>query len=127
MEVDESIALTAEYKGKLYFFCSEGCRERFFKGHPSSGRRSTYELIIIGGGPAGLTAAVYAATMKIDTFVITKNLGGQAYDSTKIQNYMGYDFITGPELVAKFRDQLIHPHYVDHLMSEVEKIEIKNN
>ncbi len=85
--------------------------------------RTSYDLIIIGGGPAGLTAAVYAATLKMDAFLITIDLGGQAIDSTKVENYMGYDFITGPELIDKFQDQLIHSHYIDHLMNEVEKIE----
>jgi len=79
-------------------------------------------VIIIGGGPAGLTAAVYAATMKLHAFLVSKNLGGQAVDSSKILNYMGYDFITGPELVDKFKDQLIRSHYIDHLISEVEHI-----
>ncbi len=60
--------------------------------------------------PAGLTAAVYAATMKMDAFMIAKDLGGQAVDSTKIENYMGYDFITGPELIGKFREQLVRSH-----------------
>jgi alkyl hydroperoxide reductase subunit F len=36
---------------------------------------------------------------------------------------MGFDFITGPELIAKFRGQLVCSHYVDHVISEVEKIE----
>ncbi len=84
---------------------------------------TSYDLIIIGGGPAGLTSAVYAATLEINTFLITKDLGGQAINSTKIENYKGFDFITGPELIEKFRYQLIHSHYIDHLMSEVEKIE----
>lgn len=123
MEVHESTALTSEFDGKLYYFCSEGCREKFLYEHPVRPDRSNYELIIIGGGPAGLTAALYASMLKVDTFVITSDLGGQAFDSTKIENYMGYDFITGPELVAKFKDQLIQSHYVDHVIREVEKIE----
>jgi alkyl hydroperoxide reductase subunit F len=79
-------------------------------------------VIIIGGGPAGLTTAVYATTMKLHAFLVAKDLGGQAVDSSKILNYMGYDFITGPELVDKFKDQLIRSHYIDHLISEVEHI-----
>ncbi len=126
MAVQEDEALTLDYNGGLYYFCSEGCRDTFLKGHPDKTKRSHYELIIIGGGPAGLTASVYASMMKIDTFVIAKYLGGQAYDSSKIENYMGYDFITGPELVQKFKDQLIHSHYVDHRLTEVEKIESAN-
>lgn len=123
MEVDERNAFTAECEGKTFYFCSEGCRERFMKGRICRIPRTSYDLIIIGGGPAGLTAAVYAATLKMDAFLITKDLGGQAIDSTKIENYMGFDFITGPELIEKFQYQLIHSHYIDHLMSDVERIE----
>ncbi len=123
MEVDERNAFTAECEGRTFYFCSEGCRERFMRERICKIPRTSYDLIIIGGGPAGLTAAVYAATLKMDAFLITKDLGGQAIDSTKIENYMGFDFITGPELVEKFQYQLIHSHYIDHLMSDVEKIE----
>lgn len=121
MEVDRNEAVTIEYEGKIVYFCSEGCRDVFIDGHSKQPKRS-YELIIIGGGPAGLTAAVYAATLKIDAFVITRDLGGQAIDSTKIKNYMGFDFITGPELTQKFKEQLIHSNYIAHLVGEVEKI-----
>lgn len=123
MEVDEKGALTSECDGETYYFCSEGCRDRFLKERVCKFPRTSYDLIIIGGGPSGLTAAVYAATLKMDAFLITKDLGGQAVDSTKIENYMGYDFITGTELIEKFQDQLIHSHYIDHLMDSVEKIE----
>lgn len=44
-----------------------------------------YDLIIIGAGPAGITAAVYAARKKIDTLVVTKDIGGQAALSGDIQ------------------------------------------
>ena len=123
MDVDENNALTTEYDGETCYFCSEGCRDKFLKEKTRKLPHTSYDLIIIGGGPAGLTAAVYAATLRMNAFLITRNLGGQAIDSTKIENYMGYDFITGPELIEKFQYQLIHSHYIDHLMSEVEKIE----
>jgi alkyl hydroperoxide reductase subunit F len=123
MEVDEKDAITRECGGKVYYFCSEGCRDKFVVEEVCELPRTSYDLIIIGGGPAGLTAGVYSATLKMDAFLITKDLGGQAIDSTKIENYMGFDFITGPELIEKFQEQLIHSHYIDHLMSEVEKIE----
>lgn len=122
MEVEEEGAITAECDGVTYYFCSEGCKDKFLSEIVCTPRTS-YDLLIIGGGPAGLTAAVYATTLKMDALLITKELGGQAIDSTKIENYMGFDFITGPELVVKFNHQLIHSHYIDHLISEVEKIE----
>mgnify|MGYP002282226748 CR=1 FL=1 len=56
---------------------------------------NNYDLLIIGGGPAGLTAAVYASVSRINTFFIANDIGGQAIDSTKIRNYMGFDFISG--------------------------------
>lgn len=123
MEVPDDQAVSAEYDGQTYYFCSEGCREKFLHSHPRKEPRSVYDLIIIGGGPAGITAAVYAATLKIDTFVAASDLGGQAIDSTKIKNYMGYSFITGPELAEKFKAQLLHSNYVDHSLCDVEKLE----
>jgi alkyl hydroperoxide reductase subunit F len=65
-----------------------------------------YDLIIIGGGPAGMTAAVYAARKKMDTLLITTDFGGQPMWTMEIENYMGYQFITGPELMAKFEEQV---------------------
>jgi NADH-dependent peroxiredoxin subunit F len=123
MECSENSVIKAEVMGEIYYFCSEGCRDRFLKERANKLPRTSYDLIIVGGGPAGLTAAVYAATMKMDAFLIAKDLGGQAVDSTKIENYMGYDFITGPQLVEKFQEQFVRTHYIDHVISEVEKIE----
>lgn len=65
-----------------------------------------HDLIIIGGGPAGLTSAVYSARKKMDTLLLTKELGGQLMWTREIENYMGYQFISGPELMAKFEDQV---------------------
>ncbi len=123
MDVREEKAFTAECGGEVFYFCSEGCRKKFLAERECSIPRTSYALIIIGGGPAGLTAAVYAANLKMDALLVTKDLGGQAIDSTKIENYMGFDFITGPTLIEKFQLQLVHSHYIDHLISEVERIE----
>lgn len=107
MALREEEAVTAECDGVVYYFCSEGCRDKFLDELPCAG--SAYDLIIIGGGPAGLTAGVYAATLKMDALLVAKDLGGQAVDSTKIENYLGFDFITGPELIGKFKYQLFIP------------------
>jgi alkyl hydroperoxide reductase subunit F len=66
----------------------------------------TYDLIILGAGPAGITAAVYAARKKIDFLVVTQDIGGQAAISGDIENYTGYQFITGPELTLKFQEHM---------------------
>lgn len=66
--------------------------------------RSTYDLVIVGGGPAGLAAAIYAAREGIDAIVVDANaLGGQAGISDRIANYPGFpDGISGAELANRF-------------------------
>jgi alkyl hydroperoxide reductase subunit AhpF len=64
------------------------------------------DLIIIGAGPAGITAAVYAARKRIEFAVITKDIGGQTSWSGNVENYTGYQFITGPDLAAKFEEHM---------------------
>jgi len=65
-----------------------------------------YDLIIIGAGPAGMTAGVYAARKKLKTLIISKDIGGQASWSSDIENYLGFSMITGPDLVKKFEEHL---------------------
>ncbi len=66
---------------------------------------SDYDVIIIGAGPAGLTAALYAARRALKTLVISKDLGGQAALTDKIFNYPGVTFTAGLPLMQGFRDQ----------------------
>jgi len=65
-----------------------------------------YDLIIIGAGPAGITAAVYAARKRLNFLVVTGDIGGQTAWSGDIENYTGYQFITGPDLTAKFEEHM---------------------
>jgi len=65
-----------------------------------------YELIIIGAGPAGMTAAVYVARKRLKTLLISDNLGGQPLTTAGVENYMGYQFIEGSELMRKFEEQV---------------------
>jgi len=65
-----------------------------------------YDLVIIGAGPAGITAAIYASRKRLDTLVISKDIGGQAALSGDVENYTGYQFISGPELALKFEEHL---------------------
>jgi alkyl hydroperoxide reductase subunit F len=65
-----------------------------------------YELIIIGGGPAGMTAAVYAARKKLNALLLSRDIGGQVLWTSGIENYMGYQFIEGSELMQKFEEQV---------------------
>jgi len=65
-----------------------------------------YDLIIIGAGPAGITASVYAARKRMNFLVISRDIGGQTAWSGDIENYTGYQFISGPELAAKFEEHM---------------------
>lgn len=89
--------------------------------------KKIYDLIIVGAGPAGITAAVYAARKKIDTLVVTKDVGGQAAWSGDIQNYTGYQFISGPELAEKFEEHLRQFNFNIRENEEVTKLVAKEN
>jgi alkyl hydroperoxide reductase subunit F len=65
-----------------------------------------HDLIIIGAGPAGITASVYAARQNLDFLLISQDIGGQAAWSGEIGNYTGYQLISGPELVEKFQEHM---------------------
>jgi len=85
-----------------------------------------YDVIIIGGGPAGLSAAIYAARYKLKLLVFSKNMGGLAATAHKICNFPSYDEIKGFELMERFTkhaEELGAPVNYD----EVTKIEKKDS
>ena len=66
-----------------------------------------YDLIIIGGGPAGITAGIYAARQKLNTLLIAKSFGGQMNrKAVAIENYPGFERISGMELIKRFEKHL---------------------
>ena len=83
-------------------FDSQRLNELF--GQPALGE--IYDVLIIGAGPAGLTAGVYCARKMLNTIIISENIGGQALESWAIENYMGYRMITGEDLMKKFEEQV---------------------
>jgi len=66
----------------------------------------TYDVLIVGAGPAGLTAGVYCARKLLKTLIVSENIGGQALESWAIENYMGYRMVTGEDLMKKFEEQV---------------------
>ncbi len=65
-----------------------------------------FDLIILGGSAAGVSAAVYAARRRLNLKLITPDFGGEIATTQEIENYPGFVKITGQELVQKFREQL---------------------
>ena len=82
-----------------------------------------YDTIIIGAGPAGMTAALYAARSNLKVALLERGIpGGQMNNTSDIENYPGYANISGPELAEKMFEPLENLG-VEHLFGLVEKIE----
>jgi alkyl hydroperoxide reductase subunit F len=64
--------------------------------------KTIYDVAIVGGGPAGLAAAMYAARKNLKTVVVAMDIGGQLGTTRDVANYPGYELVTGPDLVQKF-------------------------
>ena len=65
-----------------------------------------YDLVIIGGATSGLTAGIYAARKKLNAVILTKEIGGQTLQTESIENFPGFEKISGPELIDKMKEQV---------------------
>ncbi len=84
-----------------------------------------YDLIIIGGGPAGLTAAVYAIRKRLNVLLISKDLGGKTNFRLALPWIEDYQVIRGLEIVNKFRNELEYLDFARHIEA-VEKVDKKD-
>ncbi len=82
----------------------------------------TYDLIIIGAGPSGMTAGVFAARKGLKSLIISKDVGGQVNWTTDIENYMGFQEIDGQALMDRFEEQVKTLH-LNEKLSEVKSVE----
>ena len=87
-------------------------------GKPSQSR----ELIVVGAGPAGITAAIYAARKRMDFAVFATDVGGRAILASREESYTGYQFVSGDELAARFEEHL-KEYGFEFRMDEVQKVE----
>ncbi len=86
-----------------------------------------YDLVIVGGGPAGMTAALYAARANLKVAIVEGFIyGGQMQKTDCIENFPSYDSISGEELSEKMEEQMF-TYNVDELFGYVTKIIPKNN
>ena len=84
-----------------------------------------YDVIIIGGGPGGITAAIYAVRQRMKTLMITREYGGQmSKKATEVCNYPGFPKIAGTELIQKFVEHLdsCNQDFAEVKFTEIRKI-----
>lgn len=82
-----------------------------------------FDTLIIGSGPAGMTAALYAARSNLKVGLMERGIyGGQMNNTSEIENYPGYAMITGPELAEKMYEPL-EKFGVEHIFGQVVKVE----
>ncbi len=84
-----------------------------------------YDLIVIGGGPAGLTAAIYAIRKRLDMLLIARDLGGKTNYRLALEGVETYQVIDGREVVNKFRSEIEYLDFAHHLDSVVAVREIE--
>ncbi|MEM1825447.1 MAG: FAD-dependent oxidoreductase [Desulfurococcaceae archaeon] len=86
-----------------------------------------FDTIIVGGGPAGLGAALYSARYQLKTIIVTKTIGGQAVLAPFIENYLGLPNISGSDLVDKFLKHIMNyniPIVIDEVVN-IRKNDVK--
>ena len=84
-----------------------------------------FDLIVLGGGPAGISAALYAKRGNVDVAIVdTSTLGGQPVNYLEIENYLGFDSIEGWELAEKFEHHLDKFNVPKFMMEEIQSIDL---
>src|SRR6056297_1767048 len=84
-----------------------------------------YDVLIIGGGPAGMTAGLYCVRAGLKTAIVSRNIGGTANSILKLENWPGFSG-GGGELMKKFYNQL-KKYDIDFIIEDVEKLKKKKD
>ncbi|HPU40736.1 MAG TPA: thioredoxin family protein, partial [Microthrixaceae bacterium] len=69
--------------------------------------KDTFDVLVVGGGPAGAAAAIYAARKGIATGVVTERFGGQVLDTMAIENFISVPYTEGPKLVSALEQHVL--------------------
>ena len=80
-----------------------------------------YDLIVVGGGPAGLTTSIYAIRKRLNVLLVSKDLGGKTNFRLELPGVEDYQIIRGLEIVGKFRSELEYLDFARH-MEPVERV-----
>jgi alkyl hydroperoxide reductase subunit F len=77
--------------------------------------KNLYDVVIIGSGPAGMTAGIYCARKGLQTLIIGKDVGGQVAKSAEIENYLGFGSSTGTDLTKSFHEHVDKFENITHI------------
>ncbi|MFD2830243.1 thioredoxin-disulfide reductase [Corticicoccus populi] len=85
-----------------------------------------YDVVIIGAGPAGMTAAVYASRANLKTVMLERGVpGGQMANTEEVENFPGFDFVTGPELSSKMFEHA-QKFGAEYKYADIKSIEVED-
>jgi len=80
--------------------------ESFLAETSDPSRETVYDCLILGGGPAAMSAAVYCARKALDCAIIAKSFGGQVSETSAVENWLGFQSVNGKDLVTMFQDHV---------------------
>jgi len=86
-----------------------------------------YDVIIVGGGPAAMSAAIYAVRKGLDAALIAEKLGGQITNTASVENYLGLSAISGTDMAEKFRNHLESYPIAEALGAKVVQVKKEDN
>ena len=101
---------------ELAHLTATGLLDQAFGREPAE-LKAVYDVAVIGGGAAGLSAAMYASRKGLSTVLISEDVGGQVGETRDIFNYPGYDYVTGPELSERMIAQVAR-NPIEQLLGE---------
>lgn len=87
------------------------------QGKAALNNKAPYDMLIVGGGPAGASAAIYAARKGLRTGIVAENFGGQVLDTLGIENFISVKATEGPKLVASLEEH-VRSYAVDIMQSQ---------